>query len=399
VVFIDLDRFKVVNDSLGHAAGNELLKQIAQRLTRVVNRHDVVARLGGDEFAMLLESIESQADAVGIANAALRAIEVPVLINGTELQPNASIGITFSDMGYRTVDEMLRDADLAMYQAKVEGRHRIALFDSTMHEQIVDKLNLESEMRKSIAENQLALVYQPIYRLVDRQLVGFEALMRWTHPTRGAVSPGRFIPLAEESGFIKELTAWALNRAVQQLAEWHRICPSAADIGIHVNVSGADLTDQDLVGSVAAVLSRHAVEAERLTLEVTETMLMSKLKLSMANVDGLQRLGVGLSVDDFGTGYSSLAYLSSLPFDSLKIDRSFVSNVQQRPRNAEIVRAVLTLGLTLGKSVIAEGVETEEELRVLRDLGVPLAQGYLLSRPLNPEAAMQLLQNRTVNTR
>jgi diguanylate cyclase (GGDEF)-like protein/PAS domain S-box-containing protein len=391
VLFLDLDRFKIVNDSLGHLAGNALLREVAQRLRQCVRPKDLVARLGGDEFAILLEDLHDHGDSQRLAQRVLDALGRPVAINGIEVVAGASVGITFSDLGYRTVDEVLRDADLAMYEAKAGGRGRVALFDSVMHEKVAEKLALEGELRRAIGEGQLSVHFQPLYALEQRRLVGFEALVRWQHPQRGMVSPAVFVALAEESGHIEALTDWVLDHALAQLAQWQRELPAARRLGLHVNISGRDLGRANLVGQVRQLLQRHRPTPGTLTLEITETTLMGRLETALQTLNGLRDSGVGLSIDDFGTGYSSLAYLSTLPIDSLKIDRSFVMGLHDKPQNVEIVRAVLTLGRSLGRKVIAEGIETPEQLATLRELGVPVGQGYLLSRPLRADQVPALL--------
>ena len=393
VICLDLDRFKVVNDSLGHIAGNTVLREVAQRLNDQVRPADLVARLGGDEFAVLVEQVSEPNDALALAQRLLHALSLPLMVNGTEVVPCASIGITFSDMGYRTVDEVLRDADLAMYEAKAGGRKRVALFEVGMHERVAEKLKLEADLRRAIGEGQLSLVYQPLFDLEPYRLSGFEALARWVHPERGHISPAVFIALAEESGNIEALTAWVIDQAACQLAQWHAAHPQMAHVGMHVNISGRDLIQAALVDHVRDVLARHKLAARHLTLEITESTLMGNLSAALGALHALREVGVMFSIDDFGTGYSSLAYLSTLPFDSLKIDRSFVIGMDQKPQNVEIVGAVLTLGQSLGKKVIAEGIETAEQLATLKRLGVPVGQGYLLSRPLRAEQIGELLQS------
>jgi diguanylate cyclase (GGDEF)-like protein/PAS domain S-box-containing protein len=385
VFFLDLDRFKVVNDSLGHAAGNMLLRQVARRLSDGVRPGDLVARLGGDEFAVLLEHVAQADDALALAERLLAALSAPMSVNGTEVLPGASVGITLSDIGARSVDEVLRDADLAMYAAKAGGRQRVSLFDASMHERIAEKLKLEGDLRRAIGEGQLSLVYQPLYALEPRRLIGFEALARWMHPQRGPISPEVFIALAEESGHIEALTAWVVDQGVGQLAQWHASRPEMAHLIMHVNISGRDLTSAALVPLVRQVLRAHALAPRHLSLEITETTLMGKLESVLDTLQALRALGVKFSIDDFGTGYSSLAYLSRLPIDSLKIDRSFVRRMDEQPQNVAIVRAVHTLGTTLGKTIIAEGIETVEELAMLKEIGVSVGQGYLLSRPLRSD--------------
>jgi len=321
----------------------------------------------------------------------LQALEEPACINGTEVRPMASIGITFSDLGYREPDEMLRDADIAMYKAKADGKGRLAMFDASLHEQLGHKLQLEADLRHAIGEGQLTLVFQPLFDLEPYRLNGFEALARWVHPVRGAISPGVFIALAEETGCIEPLTAWAIDEAVRQLATWRHQAPNLSDLVMHVNISGKDLSRQQLVPRVRDVLKRHQLPARLLTLEITESTLMEQRELALRSLAELRDLGVKLSIDDFGTGYSSLAYLSTLPFDCLKIDRSFVVGMHKSPQNVEIVRTILSLGRALNKLVIAEGIETHDQLLRLKQLGTPVGQGYLLARPLGPNQVQELL--------
>ena len=392
VLFLDLDRFKIVNDSLGHIAGNHLLREVARRLLACVRETDLVARLGGDEFAILLEPLNSVGDGLRLADRVLAALANPVSINGTEVIPAASVGITSSDLNYREVDEVLRDADLAMYEAKAAGRNRVVAFDRSMHERVAEKLALEIDLRHAIGEGQLSVHFQPMYELEPYRLSGFEALARWTHPQRGPISPVVFIALAEETGHIEALTSWVIEHAVAHLAHWHRSEPAMDHLGMHVNISGRDLARPDLGSLVGSVLKRHGLAAHHLTLEITETTLMRQLDVALKTLHELRATGVHFSIDDFGTGYSSLAYLSTLPISSLKIDRSFVMGLVDTPENVEIVRAVLNLGRSLGKKVIAEGIETAEQLATLRSLGVPVGQGYLLSRPLRSEQVPALLK-------
>jgi diguanylate cyclase (GGDEF)-like protein/PAS domain S-box-containing protein len=391
VMYLDLDRFKLVNDTLGHPAGDELLKEVARRLRACVRPRDLVARLGGDEFAILLEDSPGRDEAMHLGERLLHALEAPMTINGTELRPLASIGITFSDIPRREPDEVLRDADLAMYKAKADGKGRLTLFDASLREQLGHRLQLEADLRRAIGEGQLSLAFQPLYELEPFRLGGFEALARWEHPLRGAISPGVFIALAEETGCIEALTRWAIEEAVRQLAAWRIDCPHIGDLVMHVNVSSKDLIRADLVPHVRGVLQAHGVPAKLLTLEITESMLMEQREKALHALGELSELGVKLSIDDFGTGYSSLAYLTTLPFDCLKIDRSFVIGMHKSPQNVEIVRTVLSLGRTLNKQVIAEGIETAEQLGRLKQLGAPIGQGYLLSRPLAAHQARQLL--------
>jgi predicted signal transduction protein with EAL and GGDEF domain len=371
---------------------------VARRLSRAVRPGDLVARLGGDEFAVLLEQVQEPDTALALAQRLQQVLSAPMTINGTELVPVASIGITFSDLGYRSADEVLRDADLAMVEAKADGSRRVSLFNQGMHDRVAEKLRLEGDLRRAIGEGQLTLVYQPLFRLAPYELIGFEALARWTHPERGVVSPAVFITLAEESGHIEALTAWVIAQACGQLAAWRSTHPALGGLGMHVNISGRDLTSATLVPRVRDVLQRHALAPRQLTLEITETTLMGKLKDVLDTVHALREAGVKFSIDDFGTGYSSLAYLSTLPIDSLKIDRSFVAGMTDKPQNVEIVRAVLTLGRSLGQTIIAEGIETTAQLAMLEEMGVDVGQGYLLARPLRADQVPALLVARVAET-
>ena len=383
VLYLDLDRFKLVNDSLGHGAGNQLLQDVAERLRACVRQGDLVARLGGDEFAALIDALEDFSIAQQVAEQVLRELSRPASLMGTEVVPGVSIGITFSDFGARTVDEIMRDADLAMYEAKAAGRGRVVAFDSSMHRKVAEKLALETDLRRAIGEGQLSVHYQPIFQLEPYRLSGFEALARWVHPQRGSISPAVFIALAEESGHIEALTDWVVEQAMAQLAHWKHERPDRQHLGMHVNICGRDLNRSSLVAHVEQVLQAHQATPGSLTLELTETMLMGRLDVALRTMASLRAIGVRFSIDDFGTGYSSLSYLGRLPIDSLKIDRSFVMALHESRQNLEIVRAMLTLGQTLGHQVIAEGIETPAQLAMLRELGVHEGQGYLLSRPMS----------------
>jgi len=390
LMVLDLDRFKAINDNLGHAAGDELLKEVAQRLCACVRPCDLVARLSGDEFAILLEDTAAPAEVLALGQRVLTALEQPARIRGTELRPQASIGLSFSG-SHGDADALLRDADIAMHKAKADGKGRLVAFDASLHQQLDHKLQLEADLRRAIDEGQLTLVYQPLYQLQQQRLIGFEALARWAHPARGSISPAVFIALAEETGCIQALTAWAIDAAVRQLAAWRRASPAFDALVMHVNVSGKDLSRPALVPHVRELLQRHALPARLLTLEITESALMDQRELALRTLHGLRDLGVKLGIDDFGTGYSSLAYLSTLPFDCLKIDRSFVIGMTKSQQNVEIVRTILSLGRSLNKQVVAEGIETHEQMLRLQEMGTPVGQGYLLSRPLGPQQVTELL--------
>jgi diguanylate cyclase (GGDEF)-like protein/PAS domain S-box-containing protein len=391
VLYLDLDRFKLVNDSLGHGAGNELLREVAARLRASVRPGDLVARLGGDEFAALVEGLGDPHVALQLADRVLGELNRPTRLLSTEVTPNVSIGITFSDLAGRKADEIMRDADLAMYEAKAAGRGRVVRFDNSMHSKVAEKLSLESDLRRALGDGQLSVHFQPIYQLLPHRLTGFEALARWEHPQRGAISPGVFIALAEESGQIDALTDWIIDHAMAQLAHWKKGRPDRQHLCMHVNICGRDLARSSLAAHVEHTLQRHRATPGSMTLELTETMLMGRLDVSLHTMASLRASGVRFSIDDFGTGYSSLSYLGRLPIDSVKIDRSFVSAMHESRQNLEIVRAMLTLGRTLGHRVIAEGIETVDQLAMLRELGVHEGQGYLLSRPLRADQVSDLL--------
>jgi diguanylate cyclase (GGDEF)-like protein/PAS domain S-box-containing protein len=391
VMYLDFDRFKLINDSLGHGAGDEFLVKVARRIQEHVRPNDVVARLGGDEFAILSEHVGNTHQAVALAERLQDVLRKPLVVGGKDISTSASIGITFSDVGYRTPEEVLRDADLAMYKAKAKGKAQYALFDCSLHQRATEQLSLEADLRRAIENEELALVYQPIYEIASRRLVSFEALVRWTHPERGPVSPATFVPLAEESGLIEAISRRVTEHACAQLATWHAQFPQHAHVGMHVNASSRDLGSPAYVRLVAEMLARHDLRAARLTLEITENVLMQRVGAAADTLGQLQELGVGLSVDDFGTGYSSLSYLSTLPISSLKIDRSFVRQLHGSAENLEIVRAVINLATSLGKQVIAEGIESEAQLQKLVQLGCGHGQGFHLAEPLSVRQATALL--------
>jgi len=393
VMYLDFDRFKLINDSLGHGAGDEFLVKVARRIQEHVRPSDVVARLGGDEFAILTEHVGNTHQAVTLAERLQDVLRKPLQIAGKDISTSASIGITFSDIGYRTPEEVLRDADLAMYKAKAKGKAQYALFDGSLHKQATEQLSLEADLRRAIEAGDLALVFQPVYQLSPRRLVSFEALVRWNHPERGPIGPSTFIPLAEESGLIEPISRWVLEQSCAQLATWHAQYPRLADVGVHINASSKDFASLSFVRFVADTLARHDLRPSRLTLEITENVLMQRVGAAAETLAQLQELGVGLSVDDFGTGYSSLSYLSTLPINSLKIDRSFVRQLQGNAVNLEIVRAVVNLGTSLGKRVIAEGIETEVQLQKLIELGCGHGQGYLFAEPLTVRQAAAVLED------
>ncbi len=387
VMYLDFDRFKLINDTLGHSAGDRFLTIVAQRICKMVRPIDTVGRLGGDEFAILVENQVDEAATLAMAERLQRALAEPYALDGNEITSSASIGITFSSVGYETPGDVLRDADIAMYRAKSAGRARIALFDASLRAQLAAQVNLERDLRRAIEHKQLSLAFQPIYHLGSGVVESFEALVRWDHPELGPVPPVTFIPIAEDSAMISALTDWVLGAACAWLRNFQAQHGHARRQRIHVNVSGTDMCRASFVQQVASALLTNGVEPQQLTLEITESTLMHRLDSALAVMGQLRELGVGLSVDDFGTGYSSLSYLSTLPITSLKIDRSFVARLEDESKDTEVVKAVITLGQALGKTVIAEGIETPAQLAQLRRLGCEFGQGYLLARPLTPEMA------------
>jgi diguanylate cyclase (GGDEF)-like protein len=400
VLFLDLDNFKVVNDSLGHDIGDQMLVAVAGRLLRCLREEDTAARLGGDEFAILLEDITDMDDASDVAARILTALSDPFVLNGQEVFAAASIGIAISDNTYRSVDELLRDADVAMYGAKRAGRARFAHYEPSMGENALQRLELEIDLRYAIERDELVLHYQPVLNISidpEGELTGFEALMRWEHPTRGLVAPGDFIPIAEETGLIVELGRWAVERACVQMIEWERTYPDAPWFAISVNISGRQFSDASFVGDVASILAATGVDPFRLIIEITESQMMDDVPSSIRTLRGLRELGVQLAVDDFGTGYSSLSSLRHLPVNHLKIDRSFIETVGTDSDDSIIISGIIGLTHGLGLSAVAEGIETAEQLAKVRDLGCNYAQGFYFSRPLPPGDLTHFLQPVALN--
>jgi diguanylate cyclase (GGDEF)-like protein/PAS domain S-box-containing protein len=393
VMYLDFDRFKMVNDSLGHKAGDELLVNLAKRLKATIRPTDVLARLGGDEFAILLEDLHRQRDAVDLTERIQRELQKPFQLGSMEVAISASIGITFSTNGYQTSDQIIRDADIAMYKAKSKGKAQYALFDSSLHQHVTSQLKLESELRKALGLGQIFLDYQPICSLADRQLIGFEALVRWQHPERGLLEPATFIPIAEETGLIVPLGNWVLTEACRQMREWRNIKGSSS-LGMSVNVSSLQLTHPDFLSLVHQALHAADLKPSQLTLEVTESVLMNGIENAVSTLSALREMGITLSIDDFGTGYSSLSYLATLPIDALKVDRSFIERMSVDAEGGEIVKAIFKLGQALDKRVFAEGIETRQQLSQLQELGCEFGQGFLLSRPVDPKRAKGFLEGR-----
>ncbi len=391
VLFIDLDRFKIINDSLGHMIGDKLLVEITRRLQRCLRAGDSVARLGGDEFTILLEGMKDLSDVIAVAERIQKEVSQPCLLDGHETFTTASIGIALYDATYKDPAALLRDADTAMYQAKSAGKARHVIFDSTMHCRALHRMKLEADLRRAIERQEFFLLYQPIVLLTTGQLTGFEALLRWRHPERGLVSPAEFIPIAEETGTIVPIGEWVLQEAVRQTRQWQRQFPWMCHLKLSVNLSGKQFTAANLIERIIQTLHLTGFDPHNLKLEITETVLMENIETATEMLRQLRALGVQLSIDDFGTGYSSLSYLHRLPINTLKVDRSFVGRMAEHNENLEIVRTIITLAKNLGLDVVAEGIETQDQVAQLRQLDCEYGQGYLFSKPLEAAAAEELM--------
>ncbi len=391
VLFLDLDRFKVVNDSLGHVVGDQLLVEISRRLESCVRPGDTAARLGGDEFTVLLEDVKDGADASQVADRILAQLRQPVVIGGQEVFSTASIGIALSETGYERTEDLLRDADIAMYRAKSRGGARHEVFDRAMHARAVALLQMETDLRRAIERGEFVVHYQPIVSLRDGRISGFEALVRWNHPHRGLILPGEFIKMAEESGLVIEIDRWVLREACRQLQEWHQKYPKSRPLSVSVNLSGRQFGQFDLARHVESTLEATGLHGDSLGLEITESVLLDGSDAVSATLDGLRKGGARLYLDDFGTGYSSLSYLHKFPIDALKIDRSFVGRINSEGEGAEFVRTIVSLAQNLDIHVIAEGVETPEQLAALRALKCEYAQGFAFSKAVSSSDAETML--------
>jgi diguanylate cyclase (GGDEF)-like protein len=392
VLFLDLDRFKVVNDSLGHLAGDQLLKIVAKRLVACLRAGDTVARLGGDEFVMLLEEIQNIGDVIEVVQRIQDILQVPISIDGNEIFVSTSIGIALNtNHHYTQPDELLRDADTAMYRAKSQGRDRYEVFNHSMHIEAIKKLRLENDLRRAIERQELQVHYQPIVCLKSRQILGFEALVRWQHPEQGLIYPIEFVPLAEDVGLIGAIDFWVLQEACSQLRSWQEQFLIAKSLTMSVNLSGKQFTKPDLIGQIMQVLSKTDLKNTSLKIELTESVLLEKTSLATQILVELKERNIQVCIDDFGTGYSSLSYLHRFPIHTLKIDRSFISRLNHNSEDGEIVKAIIVLGLNLGLNVVAEGVETAEQLSFLQANNCHAAQGYYLFEPLKAERISELL--------
>ena len=389
VMFIDLDDFKTVNDSLGHTAGDEVLQEVGRRLKIAVRPTDTVARFGGDEFAVLLDGVDGSSEAADAASRILRALELPIEIDGKNVVPRASVGICLvgEDLETPEATELLRNADVAMYMAKRDSKGSYRVFEPTMHERVVERLELRSDLQHALSLDQLELHYQPVVRLSGREILGVEALVRWNHPTRGTIPPIQFIPVAEETGLIIPMGRWILETACYEGVRLQERFTRDEPLTMSVNLSVRQLQSETLVADVRSALSLTGLPASSLVLEITESLMLTDTDFAMQQLHDLKGLGIRLAMDDFGTGYSSLSYLSRFPVDILKMDRSFVGSED----NEALTSAIIALGTSLSLEVVAEGIELAEQANSLEELGCELGQGYLFARPMDAAALSNFL--------
>jgi diguanylate cyclase (GGDEF)-like protein len=394
VLFLDMNRFKTVNDSLGHSIGDRLIINVAKRLKSIVRKGDMVSRFSGDEFAILLSSIKDNDEVSRYAEMIQKKISTPFTISGKQIFTSVSIGVVVGGSDYEDSQDILRDADIAMYKAKEKGESHM-FFDPAMHSQTIKLLQLETDLRYAVARQEFLVFYQPIIDLQTMKIKGFEALMRWNHPERGLVAPYEFIPICEDTGMIIPLTIWILKTSCLQVKQWQQSNPEYRNLMISVNLSGKHFSNQNLVEQIWTVLTETDFNPQQLKLEITESAVMENAENAIAVLKELKELGIQLSIDDFGTGYSSLSYLHRFPIDTLKIDRSFVNSMTEGSDNGEFVQTIMTLAHTLNLAVIAEGIETINQLHQLRILGCEYGQGFLFSRPVPKEEIDKLLENQS----
>jgi diguanylate cyclase (GGDEF)-like protein/PAS domain S-box-containing protein len=393
VLYLDLDRFHTVNDSFGVQAGDELLVEIAQRLTGLLRMNDTLARLGGDKFAVLMSRVRRASEAVDLADEVHRVLAQPLRLNGQEVFAQGSIGIALSSTGVERPEKLLRDAITAMHRAKRDGSVVCEVFDPQMNREAKERLRLEADLFHALERDEFVLHYQPIVALSEGRLSSFEALVRWHHPERGLVRPDLFIPIAEETGLIVPLGNWVLDHACRTMRGLHGRFPQSEHVSVAVNLSGRQFEDGELVGSVSQALSESALDPGRLELEMTESVVMARSFENAERLRELRDLGIRLHIDDFGTGYSSLSSLQSFPLDCLKIDRTFVSRMEFEEEKREIVRTIVSLARTLDMEVVAEGIETAEQLAMLRELGCEYGQGFYFSSAIDHGAVSDWMEN------
>lgn len=392
LLFIDVDRFKMVNDSFGHPCGDQLLFAIGKRLRQNLFATDTVARFGGDEFAILLEHVHDVEMACSVADRINTVLQQPFQIEGQNVYTSASIGVVLGNANYQNADDLLRDADIAMYRAKEAGNGCFAVFEPGMYDQVKGLLQLENDIREAIANREFEVHYQPILSLSTQQIMGFEALVRWRHPEQGLISPGHFIPVAEETGLIVPIDWWVLDEACIQMRFWQQQFPSNPPLSISVNISSKHFAQPSLVDQVRQTLEKTGLPPKSLKLEITETAFIENPEFANVILAKLKQLGVELCIDDFGTGYSSLSYLHRFPLDVLKIDRSFINSIQENEEKLKIVKVIISLAKTLGMPIVAEGIEVEQQAEILQALECEYAQGFLFHKPVEAKKAEVLLQ-------
>lgn len=393
VLFLDLDRFKVINDSLGHAIGDQLLIALAERLESCIRRCDTLARLGGDEFSILLEDVKGVEDVIGVCDRIHVNLQASFKLGSYEVFANISIGVVCSSVGYEASSDLLRNADTALYRAKAQGGGCHTVFDQTMHQRAVALWQMATQAQFAIQREELKLHYQPVIDTTNGRVVGVEALIRWYHPEHGSISPGEFIPVMEETGVITLIGQWVLKKACQQVFAWQQQLPTGSRLKLNVNLSARQLAQSDLAIQVTEALNETGLAAEDLRLEITETAIMHNSEEGLAVLQALRALKVSLCIDDFGIGYSSLSRLQQLPIDILKIDRSFVQHIGPKGENTKIVRTIIDLANSLGMDIVAEGVETKAQLEGLRALGCKHVQGFYFAKPMTPQVALQFIMD------
>ena len=393
VLFLDLDRFKVINDSLGHAVGDQLLVEISKVLQTCIRSSDTVARFGGDEFVVLLHDIHDIHDAIKVARHIQDVLSNPFILGNNRVFTSASIGIVLSSNGYLSREDIVRDADIAMYQAKMVGKSNYVIFNTEMRKQAINRLSMENDLRHALTRGEFGIHYQPIVTLAEYNIAGFEALLRWNHPQKGYIPPGEFIPIAEETGLILDIGCWVLRQACSQTKKWQEEFPDYQNLFVNINISQRQFNQPEFIAKIRKVLKETWLDPACLNLEITENVLMENAESMVDILRKIRGLGVGLHIDDFGTGYSSLSYLQQFPINTLKIDYSFINRIGTNGDRAEIVKTILVLARELGVDSIAEGIETENQLEQLRDLDCHYGQGYYIGKPMHPENVYQLLKS------
>ena len=396
VLFLDLDNFKSVNDSLGHAAGDELLVSVTERLNACLRSSDTPARLGGDEFAVLVEDMDRDDDAIFIAERVRSVLRTPFAICGTEVFIGSSIGIAISGNDRLTPEELLRNADVAMYMSKSNGKDRYTVFENKMHDLLIQRIRLETDMRSAIEKEQFEVYYQPIIDLQSNKIMGMEALVRWNHPEHGLIPPLDFIPVAEETGLIVPLGEWILAEACSQARAWQLEHDLGNSLSITVNIAGRQFQEEGLIEAVANALSKSKLPPQSLILEITESTMLLNTDATITTLNALKKIGVGLAIDDFGTGYSSLSYLQRFPVDILKIDKSFIDRLVSGKEGAAVAKAIITMSETLSLKTIAEGIESIAQQATLQDLGCELGQGFHFAKPLRAADMNEFLRASSV---